>query len=1634
MEQSRRIDKAARLIEYLIRLADVHRRSVKDVANYNQVLWLHDIPKHKGCFTQAWGSSKEYDESVWIEIQSRHEPPLPKIPNACKDWVNTAALHTKTDVPLLNETTVRQIDNPNWSKDSDQPQYFPKTEKLEDYPDVVKKWEQYVMQKWILWTENHNQWEAIQKAYSKLFTIYQEQLKLGEEYELVIGLGLLTWQTPQNQQIQRHLLVATASLGFESRLGKFTVRPNADGTNLRSELDMLGSYQPSGAEEIAKEGLQSANDNPWAKNVITGVLEGLVHSIDSKGEYHDRLKAESSRTIAKPVVDYTPALILRKRSVRGLTETLRRIKEQIEEGFAIPPEFKDLSEIQQDYNREPGDSEPRSSPQFDDEVYFPKPFNSEQRQIIEKLNQSDGILVQGPPGTGKSHTIANLICHLLATGKRILIAAKTPRALRVIERQLPEQVQPLCVNLLGSGTDERRALENSMGAMLRKTQAWNAHTEATSRESMENQLKEMKSEEAEIRDRLRAIREAEIHPQDVAEGAYRGTAAQVARAVKRDSSEYDWFTDTVSFETSCPFDPRELLSLLKGLSFLTEEKKTELQMLWPAPGLPSEEELLRLFEKEKATQKAEEHAAVREHAEFLAQLRSLDKQSIVLIVQAFSRLRNQLQALRALPHDWISPALLDVSAGNDFTWRELHSVTEAGISEIADLVRDADSTELLIPEGIDPKVVWKDAESLRAILATGRKLGWGPLRSAAVRPLVYLTKKVRVDGQLCKSLRQVTSLVNTLRVQLQLKHLWNFWKGRADSCEGPYILQFREIEAHCNTLKETLSVRESIQQCRKVTSVCESTPAITWYDQDSITLLIQACNYTLAQLNRIETEKTILEIMQPIRNMVKKDNLHPVAAELLASVEIRSIDDYTKAKRRLFKLEKEQALFKETEALQLKLARHAPALANDLTKLHSETHWGNRLQSIEKAWGWARAQSWLNDYINKEDAVSLAQRVSQIHSNIEATMADLASNKAWSFCYSRMLESHRRHMEAWQQSMRNLGKGTGKYAPKHRRDAQRHLNKCRAAVPAWVMPLHRIWDTVEPSAGMFDIVIVDEASQCGMEALPLLYLGKKVLIVGDDKQIAPDAVGVPQDIVHRLMGEFLYDFKFKESFSVTASLFDQGKLRYTTRRISLREHFRCMPEIIRFSNDLCYSGEPLIPLRQYGADRLNPLQHVHVRGGYREGTGNRVINRPEAEAVANKIVEMCDNKQLSEKTMGVVILQGEAQATLIEILLLQKLGAEEMEHRRLICGNPYSFQGDERDIIFLSMVAAPNARIGPFTKLADERRFNVAASRAKDQMWLFHSVTQNDLSQSCFRSRLLAFFEETHIDPIQGIDCAELERQVSDSNKAVVKAPDPFDSWFEVDVALELAREKYRIIPQFEVAGKYIDLVVDGGGPRLAVECDGDAFHGAEHYEQDMERQQKLERCHWAFFRIRESEFYANKDAVLSKLRRELENRGIFPIGMKPSPKEPAPTFNTSQSKSNQADEGEEGLMEVAQQQDFFPENAPLDNPVDIHEAMQMKYPHLRDAIIATLKSRPNQACVRSAVVKFLLQYLEIISRGRPRQAFAHKVEKIVVRMAEAGILKLYTAKNDRVKLEPEPYLSIALSKEEGRSPFKENV
>jgi len=109
-----------------------------------------------------------------------------------------------------------------------------------------------------------------------------------------------------------------------------------------------------------------------------------------------------------------------------------------------------------------------------------------------------------------------------------------------------------------------------------------------------------------------------------------------------------------------------------------------------------------------------------------------------------------------------------------------------------------------------------------------------------------------------------------------------------------------------------------------------------------------------------------------------------------------------------------------------------------------------------------------------------------------------------------------------------------------------------------------------------------------------------------------------------------------------------------------------------------------------------------------------------------------------------------------------------------------------------------------------------------------------------------------------------------------VKPPTPFDSWFEIDVFIKIAEQGYRVIPQFEIAGYRIDLVIEGMKGRLAIECDGDTWHGVERFQEDMTRQRMLERCGWTFWRVRGGTFYRDPDAALDNLWTTLDQLGIY--------------------------------------------------------------------------------------------------------------------------------------------------------------
>lgn len=208
-----------------------------------------------------------------------------------------------------------------------------------------------------------------------------------------------------------------------------------------------------------------------------------------------------------------------------------------------------------------------------------------------------------------------------------------------------------------------------------------------------------------------------------------------------------------------------------------------------------------------------------------------------------------------------------------------------------------------------------------------------------------------------------------------------------------------------------------------------------------------------------------------------------------------------------------------------------------------------------------------------------------------------------------------------------IGKGTGKSAPMYRAEARKQMAKCQNAVPAWIMPMNKALETLHPRKNKFDIVIIDEASQSDISSLAILYMGKKLIIVGDDKQVSPMAVGVNVDQVRKLQQMYLgSNIPNAFLFDPKTSIYDVAKTVF--QPLMLREHFRCVPEIIGFSNWLSYDFK-IKPLRDDSNSVLLPaVVNYRVADGRRIGKSNP----KEAQTMQRVMQELTDFEIMPEET------------------------------------------------------------------------------------------------------------------------------------------------------------------------------------------------------------------------------------------------------------------------------------------------------------------------------------------------------------------------------------------------------------------
>jgi hypothetical protein len=1244
-------ERSIRLFNYLKELSLLRTPLVQDLNQYTNIFWFNKIPNEPECISPI---HNEVQGDLWIKVKKPVIPSVPELPIELEEWLEeSTSIEDITQNPKLKDKikNILHIGNNAVFEDIDENS---KSEYLylKEQPEVIKEFDSYLTNLWIPWKDEYIRSTEIQNIYSQLFTIYRKQKTSGEQFELNISIGLFNWKTSNTQLVHRHLLTIPCSFTFDSDIGVLSVVASPDSMRFELEQDMLELTDRLDTKTLKpiEDALENLKENLWNKEEIDSILRSYVQSLSANGDYFPEEFNEIRDIQEKPKVYYSPALILRKRSEKGFQQACTTIISDIETDSISTPQGI-LRIFNQNDDLEPSDNNGEKKIILEDmQTYFPLDANDEQIKIIENLQTRNGVIVQGPPGTGKTHTIANLTSHLLATGKRVLITSQTPRALKVLKDKIPEDLQALCVSLLGADSNSFKDLESVVYSISNKRDSWDPDSTKANINVLSQKLNTLKEKAAELNLNLMAIREKETFEHQL-DREYKGTALKIAEKLNKNRHKFHWLNDKIAFNKEAPLSKEETLTLLKLLNELNEDVIEQIQHPYPAVDvLLSNEDFEVLSQKENELIEKIEELKSEESAQ-LQKYKNLSDSDLRFFEHVINKLFILISDIESKDISWLNQSLEDLVSKKFSTWEEFYSLFESTINSIKDLAHKHNLTEISGLPDLPLPQLHVEIMDLRKHLESGKGLGLPLFRPKPVKTGWYIVQNVRVDGQKSDKLESIKLLEEALSTDIAIRKIEKLISSQLGitletrSSRSLKVAEMSNLLAYFNVLFEINSlIKELDHKFQNLSLVSE--------DDFSSSQLLKILN----QLKLIQYQNELFNVknrfsllIQNINASVEVASPHPIVSELKASIDNRNNNEYNVLVNKIKELDLLTRKNNQCDELMQKIKTTLPKLYHQLLDNFDFDKWFKRFEEFEEAFSWSKANTWYIDFSNTNQT-ELSKELGIVEESIKDIISELGSEKAWYTTLSSMTESQRQHLLAWKTAMRKVGKGTGTNAPIYLRDAKFHMSHCRDAIPAWIMPLYRVFETFEMKPNLFDIVIIDEASQSGPEAIILQYLAKKLIVVGDDKQISPEYVGIKKEDVNFLRKQFLFDFKLGDLLDIESSFFDLTNVLFGGR-ITLREHFRCMPEIIQFSNMISYSHTPLIPLRQYPPNRLEPIISKHIPTGYREGSGQKVMNKPEAEAIVNEIKSCIQNPNYRNKSIGVISLQNKGQAQLIEHLL-----------------------------------------------------------------------------------------------------------------------------------------------------------------------------------------------------------------------------------------------------------------------------------------------------------------------------------------------------------------------------------------------
>ncbi|HSY53438.1 MAG TPA: AAA domain-containing protein, partial [Opitutaceae bacterium] len=1311
-------ERLTKVFEFLKAYTELRYPPVQDIAQQTGVFWLKDLPPHSSVELSHHPEEIESAEDPAEIVLRITRPALTECPDPpveIIDWLmpgwqeieNVVAVHPSHTVPYKNERGRIEL-----------------FEEVSRRPALLKEWQQ-VRAAWQI-TERPARQSL--KLFESAYEWYGIQEREAERIEILYGDGLL--HCPDDHGIFDHpVLLQKLELEFypEGRHPQFVFRKREHPPELY--LEFLRALPKVNHLQIARcaDELKKNELSPFGNGDTSGFLQRLIQGLFPTGG--QLLPAGEKPRGPNPTIRREPVIFMRQRR-SGLGNFFDLVQEDIAQRTDFPASLLQIVGLVGNAPETTGKNRAMPLGNEDEDILLSKPANKEQLEIARQLARRDCVLVQGPPGTGKTHTIANLLGHFLAQGKRVLVTAHTPKALRVLREKVVEPLQPLCISVLQNDKQSQEELQQS----VRKIHVRLSQDDI----QLEREAERLKKDRRHIIEKLRVARARLLEArQDETRGIIFGEKdirpVDAAKRVRLGTGSDDWIPSPVSLGQTAPLPQAELVALYQTNARVSLEDERELNAFRPdATALPTPKQFSALVEETTRlkTQDLPYRAELWDEQNFPADLTEFDRMQ-ELAAKAIEFFRDgapwQLEAVQAgRDGNGAKEVWLSLTALIESSWREIQE-SYAQVIAHGPRIEDPRSPRELLP------IVDEIIDHIEAGKSFGRLTKLTKPHCHLLINAVKISNRAP-DLDSATHFRAVRAALRMPIVREELVERWDRLmaaqggppvselSGKPEQVCRPFVSQIQTcLDWHGSTW---LALEAKFKQLGfNWPAYLDSTPPGTGANAE----LRRLRNAVLGDLEKIlKTRASWLRLkhLENIRTewrlLVTETNQPEAAVTQLLRLALREASPHAyqqacEESARLKNLEPDLAV---RRSLLSRLGQVAPAWATAIQNRHPLHLKPEPPGDPQMAWEWRQ----LKDELERRAKVSLDELQQQIerHSReLLGVTAQLVEKLTWVNLIRQTSHEQKQALGAYAAMRKKLAKsGKGVRDAEFLAAARREMLVAKGAVPVWIMPLNEVAETFDPRTTQFDVVIIDEASQCDPMAMFALYLGRQTVVVGDDEQVTPVAVGMDMEQVKNLITVHLQGIPRKELYDGETSIYEFAQFAFSGV-IRLVEHFRCAPNIIAFSNSLSYKDE-ILPLREASSIKLTP--HVipcRVEAGRSRGDDT---NDAEAEVIASLICaaigqpEYAVNEAGKPMSFGVVSLVGDQQAMKVDTLLRQRLEPAEYKRRQVLCGNPAQFQGDERDVMFLSVVDTPSAAAplplrqeGP--KKIFKKRFNVAVSR-----------------------------------------------------------------------------------------------------------------------------------------------------------------------------------------------------------------------------------------------------------------------------------------------------------------------------------